>query len=154
MTSQPLPDGIVEVVETLAGAYQQDVRAGRHVLTADEPANVGGDDAGPGPYDYLLAALGACTSMTVRMYANRKGIKLRRVAVRLSHRKVHAQDCADCETKAGDIEEISRVIRFEGDLDETTRAKLLEIANKCPVHRTLTGEIKVRTTLDPVGAAA
>jgi putative redox protein len=154
MTLQPLPDGTVEVVETLSGTYQQEVRAGRHVLTADEPANVGGDDAGPGPYDYLLAALGACTSMTVRMYANRKGIKLTRVAVRLSHRKVHAQDCADCETRAGDIAEITRVIRFEGDLDEATRAKLLDIANKCPVHRTLTGEIKLRTSLDPAGAGA
>jgi len=142
-----LPPGVVEVVETLTGTYTQDVHTGRHILTADEPTDVGGDDRGPGPYEYLLAGLGVCTSMTVRMYAKRKGIKLDRISVRLSHKKVHAEDCADCDTKPVDIDLIERNISFEGDLDNETRAKLLEIANKCPVHRTLTGKIEVRTQL-------
>ncbi|MCB2107964.1 MAG: OsmC family protein [Rhodobacteraceae bacterium] len=149
--NEALPDSVVEVVESLEGTYSQNVRAGRHVLTADEPLDVGGNDLGPGPYEYLLAGLGACTSMTVRMYANRKGIKLKRVRVRLAHRKVHATDCADCETKEGLVDEIEREIAFEGELDETITAKLIEIANKCPVHRTLSGEIKIRTKHVPAG---
>jgi putative redox protein len=142
-----LPPGVVEVSETRIGHLAQRVRAGRHVLLAGEPIAVGGDDAGPGPYDYLLAALGACTSMTMRLYAERKGIAAERFSIRLSHRRIHAEDCADCETKAGTIGEIVRDIAIEGDLPEPVRARLMEIADKCPVHQTLTHEIKVRSRL-------
>src|SRR5690349_17333172 len=98
----------VDVEETLSGRYVNSLRAGRHAYTADEPAAAGGNDAGPGPYELLLMALGACTSMTVRMYAERKQLPLTRVRVRLQHQKVHAQDCADCATKEGSIDEIQR----------------------------------------------
>jgi uncharacterized OsmC-like protein len=142
-----LPRGVVEVSETRTGHLAQRVRAGTHVLLAGEPVAVGGDDAGPGPYDYLLAALGACTSMTMRPYAERKGIAAQRFSIRLSHRRVHADDCADCETKVGNVGEIARDISIEGDLPEPVRARLMEIADKCPVHQTLTHEIKVRSRL-------
>jgi putative redox protein len=117
------------------------------VLHADEPASFGGDDSGPGPYELLLAGLGACTSMTVRMYAERKGLPLARVEVRLEHDKIHARDCEDCETREGKLDEIRREVTIEGDLDAAQRQRLLEIADKCPVHRTLTSEIKIRTRL-------
>jgi putative redox protein len=142
-----LPPGTVEVRETLTGPLAQRVLAGRHVFMAGEPVEVGGDDAGPGPYDYLLAALGACTSMTMRLYADRKGLAAERFSVRLSHRKVHAQDCADCETKEGNIGEITRDITIEGDIPEAARTRLMEIADRCPVHETLTHEIKIRSRL-------
>jgi uncharacterized OsmC-like protein/alpha/beta superfamily hydrolase len=144
-----LPQGTVEVSETLAGPLAQRVRAGRHVLLAGEPVAQGGDDAGPGPYDYLLAALGACTSMTMRLYAERKSIAVERFSVRLSHRRIHAEDCADCETKEGNIGEITRDITIEGDIPEAARARLMEIADRCPVHETLTHEIKIRSRLVP-----
>jgi putative redox protein len=121
---------------------------------ADEPIAAGGDDIGPGPYDYLLAALGACTSMTMRLYAERKGIPAERFSVRLSHRKVHAQDCADCETRDGRIDEITREISIEGDLPEAARDRLMEIADKCPVHQTLTHEVKIRSRLVGPGSRA
>ena len=145
--SATLPPGTVEVRETRTGPLAQRVLAGRHVLMAGEPVEAGGDDAGPGPYDYLLAALGACTSMTMRLYADRKGLAAERFSVRLSHRRVHAQDCADCETKQGNIGEITRDITIEGDIPEAARARLMEIADKCPVHETLTHEIKIRSRL-------
>jgi len=132
-TDRPLPPGLVEVSETRAGRYVQTVRAGRHLLVADEPVTVDGNDTGPGPYDYLLAALGACTSMTLRMYAERKGVAVERFSVRLSYRKIHGQDCADCETKEGDVGEITREISIKGDLPETVRQRLMDIADKCPV---------------------
>jgi putative redox protein len=144
-----LPPGIVEVRETRTGPLAQRVSAGRHVLMAGEPVAAGGDDAGPGPYDYLLAALGACTSMTMRLYADRKGLAVERFSVRLSHRRVHAEDCADCETKEGNIGEITCDIAIEGDIPEAARARLMEIAEKCPVHQTLTHEIKIRSRLAP-----
>jgi uncharacterized OsmC-like protein/alpha/beta superfamily hydrolase len=144
-----LPPGVVDVRETRTGPLAQQVRAGRHVLMAGEPIAVGGDDAGPGPYDYLLAALGACTSMTMRLYAERKGITAQRFSVRLSHRRIHAEDCADCETKEGNIGEITRDIMIEGDVSEAARARLMEIADRCPVHETLTHEIKIRSRLMP-----
>jgi uncharacterized OsmC-like protein/alpha/beta superfamily hydrolase len=144
---EALPQGVVEVRETRSGHLTQRVRAGRHVLLADEPVAVGGDDAGPGPYDYLLTALGACTSMTMRLYAERKGIAAGRIAVRLAHRRVHAEDCADCETTQGNIGEITCDIAIEGDVSEADRARLLAIADRCPVHTTLTHEIKIRTRL-------
>jgi putative redox protein len=143
----PLEAGLVEVSETGAGHYVNTVRAGRHVLTADEPTSVGGSDAGPGPYDYLLGALGACTSITLRMYADRKKMPLTRVTVRLTQKKVHAEDCADCENKQGQITEITREIRLEGDLTQEQRTQLMGIANRCPVHNTLTNVIKVRSQL-------
>jgi putative redox protein len=142
-----LPEGVVEVSETRSGRFLQRVRAGRHTLVADEPVAVGGNDAGPGPYDYLLAALGACTSMTLRLYAERKGINAERFSIRLAHRRIHAEDCADCDTREGNIGEITRDITIEGDVPETARARLMEIADRCPVHETLIHEIKIRSRL-------
>lgn len=135
----------VIVTETRNGLFQQSIQAGRHRLMADEPESVGGLDTGANPYDFLLAGLGACTAMTVRLYAQRKSLLLERVTVRLNHNKIHAEDCAACETKEGMLDRIDRTIRFEGELDSSQRAKLLEIADKCPVHRTLTSEVEIRT---------
>lgn len=145
---------IVEVEETLTGRYMQTTRTGRHAFTADEPVDVGGNDAGPGPYEYLLMGLGACTSMTLRMYAELKKIPLQRVHVKLSHRKIHAEDCADCGTREGKVDEITREIELHGELTAEQRQRLLEIANKCPVHRTLTSEIKIRSSLVEPSASA
>ncbi len=139
--------GTVVVEETGEGPYAQRIAAGRHMLRADEPEDVGGLDSGPGPYDLLLAGLGACTSMTLRMYANRKGWPLEHVSVTLAHDKIHAQDCADCETKAGRVDRITRRLAVAGALDADQRAKLLEIADKCPVHRTLTSEVSIVTEM-------
>ena len=139
--------GTVVVQETGAGRFTQRILASGHALSADEPASVGGDNSGPTPYDLLLAGLGACTSMTLRIYAARNLLPLERVTVTLKHDKIHAEDCADCETKAGRIDHIVRQIQVEGTLDEAQRAKLLEIADKCPVHRTLESEVKIETRL-------
>jgi uncharacterized OsmC-like protein/fermentation-respiration switch protein FrsA (DUF1100 family) len=138
-------DNNVIVSETRRGRFEQDISIGRHRLIADEPVSAGGLDSGPNPYDLLLAGLGACTSMTLRLYAERKSLPLDRVSVRLSHSKVHAADCESCETKEGMIDRIERVVTLEGKLDDDQRARLLEIADKCPVHRTLTSEIEIRT---------
>jgi putative redox protein len=143
----PTTETFVDVEETLTGRYMQTARTGRHALTLDEPETAGGNDAGPGPYELVLMGLGACTAMTLRMYAEMKGLPLARVRVRLSHRKIHAEDCSDCETQEGKVDEIIREITLEGDLSDEGRTRLLEIANRCPVHRTLSSEIKVRTTL-------
>jgi putative redox protein len=140
--------GKVVVRETREGLFTQLVTAGPHLLRADEPVDSGGLGSGPSPYDLVLAGLGACTSMTVRMYADRKKLPLERVTVELRHDKIHAQDCAECETKEGKLDRIERVVRLEGALDEAMRAKLLEIANKCPVHRTLHSEVTVPTRLE------
>ena len=139
--------GLVAVMETREGKFTQEVRVGKHRLRADEPVAAGGTDTGLSPYDLLLAGLGACTSMTIRMYADLKQIPLEKITVRLKHDKVHAQDCAECETKEGKIDRIDREIELAGSLDEAQRAKLLEIANKCPVHRTLHSEIWIPTQL-------
>jgi putative redox protein len=139
----------VLVRETHRGKFQQEVIVGRHRLLADEPVTVGGMDSGPGPYDLLLAGLGACTSMTLRLYAERKQLPLKQTTVRLRHDKIHAADCAECETKEGMIDRIERAITLEGDLDAEQRARLMEIADKCPVHRTLTSEIDIRTVEKP-----
>ncbi|MBB3063397.1 OsmC family protein [Microbulbifer rhizosphaerae] len=144
--SGPTPT-VVSVKETLEGKFIQDMHSGPHQLVADEPEDAGGDNKGPSPYEYVLMGLGACTSMTVRMYAERKEIPLERVLVVLSHRKVHAKDCEDCESKDGKIDEIIREITLEGPLTGEQRERLLGIANRCPVHQTLTSEIKVRTRL-------
>jgi uncharacterized OsmC-like protein/pimeloyl-ACP methyl ester carboxylesterase len=135
----------VVVRETRNSKLQQTISTGPHHLLADEPASAGGEDTGPGPYDFLLAGLGACTSMTMRMYADRKSLPLERVTVTLKHQKIHAQDCAECETKEGMLDQIDRVIAMEGTLDADQRKKLMEIADKCPVHRTLTSEIRIVT---------
>jgi uncharacterized OsmC-like protein/alpha-beta hydrolase superfamily lysophospholipase len=137
----------VRVVEAGHGKFAQDVFAGRHRLRADEPESAGGMDSGPSPYDLLVAALGACTAMTIRVYAEHKNLPLERVTVDLAHDKVYAADCAECETREGRIDRIERVISLEGDLDQAQRAKLLEIANKCPVHRTLQSEVSMPTRL-------
>jgi putative redox protein len=142
----PVP-GKVLVQETREGKFSQRVVAGQHVIRADEPASAGGNDGGLSPYDLLLAGLGACTSMTMRMYADLKGFPLERATVELRHDKIHAADCADCETKEGKVDRIERLIRLEGPLSEEQRAKLLEISNKCPVHRTLHAEINIPTHL-------
>jgi putative redox protein len=139
--------GTVAVQETRASKFLQIVRAGRHVLRADEPEAFGGTDGGPSPYDLLLTSLGACTSMTIRTYADLKQLPLEKVTVRLKHEKIHAQDCAECETRDGRIDKIEREIELTGTLSAAQRAKLLEIANKCPVHRTLHSEIYIPTSL-------
>ena len=140
------PEGTVTVTETGTGTYMQRIIAGRHQLVADEPMPTG-DDQGPTPYDLLLAALGSCTSMTVRMYADRKGWKLEQVQVTLRHKRIHAQDCADCETQAGWVSHIDRDIELTGDLDDDQRQQLLHIAERCPVHQTLTSEVDIATSL-------
>lgn len=140
-------EGEVVVAERGTGKFAQVVRvADRHALLADEPLGIG-DDTGPAPYDLLLAALGTCTSMTIRMYAERKGWPLEDVAVRLSHSKVHADDCAECESGSGKVDVIERELVIEGPLDAEQRAKLLEIADKCPVHRSLHDETHITTEL-------
>jgi putative redox protein len=141
------PPGTVTVAETGRGKFMQEVRVGSHRLIADEPASYGGDDAGPSPYDLLVAALGACTAMTVRLYGDAKQLPLEHVAVRLRHDKVHAKDCAECETKDGKIDRIEREIELVGELDDAQRARLVEIANRCPVHRTLQSEVWIPTRL-------
>jgi uncharacterized OsmC-like protein/fermentation-respiration switch protein FrsA (DUF1100 family) len=142
-----LPDdaNTVLVRETGGGRFQQEVKVRAHRFLADEPVAVGGLDSGPGPYDLVLAGLGACTAMTVRLYAERKALPLERVSVRLSHAKIHAVDCEYCETKEGVIDRIERAITLRGDLDAAQRGRLMEIADKCPVHRTLTSEVDIRT---------
>ena len=139
--------GVVTVSETREGPFTQAITVGRHSLRADEPASVGGGDSGPSPYDFLLAGLGACTSMTLRMYADQKRWPLERITVHLKHEKIHVQDCSECETREGRIDRIERELEITGDLDETRRARLLEIANKCPVHRTLHSEVIIPTRL-------
>jgi uncharacterized OsmC-like protein/pimeloyl-ACP methyl ester carboxylesterase len=140
---QPL-QGVL-VAETRNGKFEQSIVAGPHRYHADEPVSVGGNGSGPSPYEYLLAALGACTSMTIRLYADLKKIPLRHVSVHLAHDKIHAVDCEHCESKEGKIDRIERAVTLDGDLSAEQRAKLLEIADKCPVHRTLHSEIDIRT---------
>lgn len=139
-----MPDPHV-IVRGPASAFAQEIVVGRHRLTADEPIEAGGEDTGPSPYDLLLAALGSCTSMTVSLYARTKKWPLENVTVNLWHSKIYASDCRDCETKEGRIDRIEREIHFEGTLDEQQRQRLLQIADKCPVHRTLKSEIDIQT---------
>jgi len=128
--------------------FTQEVLTDRHDLIADEPVRVGGADAGPSPYEFLLAGLGACTAMTLRMYASRKKLALEHVEVRLEHDRIHAEDCAECETREGKLDRIRRRVRLQGDLSAQERTRLLEIADRCPVHRTLHSEIEVLTSDD------
>jgi putative redox protein len=136
----------VVVSSTGNGAFEQMLLNGRHTLLADEPKAVGGNDIGPGPYELLLMSLGSCTSMTMQMYASRKKWPLAQVVVRLRHAKVYAEDCTDCEKPTAKIDRIEREIEVIGTLDSEQRSRLLEIANQCPVHRTLSSRIDIRTT--------
>jgi putative redox protein len=140
--NSPSPGDVV--VHGNASGFLQDVVVGAHHLQADEPVNFGGGDAGPGPYDYLLVGLGVCTSMTVGLYARRKQWPLEDIAVSLRHSRIHAKDCEECETKQGMLDRIDVAIQLTGPLTPEQRAKLMEIAGKCPVHRTLKSEINIR----------
>ncbi len=138
------PEGVTRVSEADPDGFLQDIMAGPHHLQADEPAGHGGSDRGPSPYGLLAAGLGACTTMTIRMYARRKKWPLDHVAVDVTHAKVHAEDCADCE-KGHKIDRFRRLIRLEGDLDAEQRARLMQIADRCPVHRTLEARAEIET---------
>ena len=142
------PEGIVRVAEADPNGFLQDVSAGpRHHILADEPESYGGSDLGMTPYQLLAAGLGACTAMTIRMYARRKGLALTHVSVDVTHDKIHASDCATCTQEEGRIDHLRRIIRLEGELTDADRGKLLEIADKCPVHRTLEAGAHVTTEL-------
>jgi putative redox protein len=127
-----------------ADSFKQEIVAGKHRLVADEPLSAGGGDAGPDPYDYLLASLGVCTSMTVGFYARRNRWPLRNVTVSLWHSRIHAKDCEECETKEGMLDRIDVEIEMTGSLNAEQHKRLMEMAAKCPVHRTLTSEINIR----------
>ena len=148
--NKPAPAGasaagdVVVIGEPDAGLAQA-IDAGGHALRVDEPVSSGGKDEGPSPYGFLLAALGTCTSITLRLYARQKNWPLGRVTVRLRHEKMHAQDCAECETKEGKLDRIEREISLEGELSDEQRGRLMQIADRCPVHRTLTSEIQIVT---------
>lgn len=137
----------VIVRESGQGKYSQEVIVGKHIFTADEPIADQGNDLGPSPYDLLLAALGACTSMTLRLYADLKQLPLENIIVKLTHKKIHREDCINCEDNNSKIDHIDRHIKLQGKLSEEQCQKLLEIANKCPVHRTLTTETSITTKL-------
>jgi putative redox protein len=144
MTTQGDKQTAHVVVRGGAENFQQEITAGKHHFVADEPTNVGGGDAGPDPYDYLLASLGVCTSMTIGLYARRNHLPLENVAVSLWHSRVHARDCEECETEDGIVDRIDVEVELTGSLTAEQHAKLMEIAAKCPVHRTLTSEINIR----------
>src|SRR6195256_7026463 len=133
------------IVRGGATGFAQEIEIASHRLKGDEPVAFGGTDTGPSPYDFLLAALGTCTSMTISLYARRKGWPLENVTVSLHHSKIHAADCADCETKVGKIDRIERDIQLAGSLTTEQRSKVMEIADRCPVHQTLTSEINIKT---------
>lgn len=139
--------GAVIVASVNDHPFEQIMLDGRHLLHADEPVAVGGGDAGPGPYELLLMALGSCTSMTIRLYAARRKWPVDQVVVRLRHERVHTEDCANCEDPMTMLERIERTIEIIGPLDDAQRDRLLEIADKCPIHRTLQSKIDIRTVL-------
>jgi uncharacterized OsmC-like protein len=141
------------MVNTGLVRYAQNISVGPHLLQADEPRDSAANDVGPNPYELLLSALGACTSMTLCMYAERKQWPLRGVQVRLTHSKIYAEDCVACHTKRGKLDQIDAEISLIGDLSEDQRQRLMEVADRCPVHRTLVSEIQIRTTLTVAGAA-
>lgn len=137
---------VTEITVSSENGLAQEIVSRTHRWRADEPAPLG-TDTGPSPYELLLGSLGACTSMTLRLYAQRKGIDLRRITVRLQHYRIHAEDCRDCETKSGFLDRIDRQIELTGSLDEVQRVRMLEIAERCPVHRTLKSEINIQTSM-------
>jgi len=143
-TTEQTEPGHVIVHGTAAG-FAQEVEVGPHEIYADEPVAFGGTDSGPSPYDLLLAALGSCTSMTIGFYARKRRWPLEKITVSLRHSRIHAADCEECETKEGKIDRIELDIHLTGSLTDEQRAKLMEIADKCPVHQTLTSEINIRT---------
>lgn len=145
-TAPAVKKGQVIIVEQNR-QFTRRVYSEKHQLIADEPLSVGGTDLGPNPYELLLAALGTCTSMTIRMYANRKNINLDNVEITLSHDRIHAEDCTECESKTGFVDKIDKTIKFQGDLSDIEQQRLLEIADKCPVHKTLMNEIFIQTKL-------
>lgn len=136
----------IVTVETATGKFQQRVSMGQHELLADEPLSFGGTDTGPSPYDYLLTALGTCTSMTIKMYADKKGIPLESVHIELEHSREHVADCDGCSNEDNRIDVIDRSISLRGGLSDEQRGKLMEIADKCPVHRTLENRIDIHST--------
>ena len=140
--TESLPADVV--VRGNATGFLQEVVSGKHHLRADEPESYGGGDAAPGPYDYLLIGLGVCTSMTIGLYARRKQLPLENITVSLRHSRIHAEDCEDCETKKGMLDRIDLAVELTGPLSQEQHAKLMEIAGKCPVHRTLKSEIQIR----------
>jgi uncharacterized OsmC-like protein len=142
------------VVRAGADNFKQEIIVDKHRLTADEPVSAGGGDAGPDPYDYLLASLGVCTSMTVGLYARRKKLPLEKITVSLWHSRIYAMDCEECETKEGMLDRIDVEVELTGSLSEEQHAKLMEIAAKCPVHRTLTSEINIRLRAAPTTTAS
>jgi uncharacterized OsmC-like protein len=144
MATQTAKEAPHIVVRGAAKNFQQEVTAGKHHFIADEPVNVGGGDAGPDPYDYLLASLGVCTSMTVGLYARRNKWPLENVTVSLWHLRIHARDCEECQTRDGMLDRIDVEVELTGSLTAEQHAKLMEIAAKCPVHKTLTSEINIR----------
>ena len=144
MTAQSDKEAPHIVVRGGAGNFRQEVTAGKHHLAADEPVNVGGGDAGPDPYDYLLTSLGVCTSMTVGFYARRNKWPLEHVTVSLWHSRIHAKDCEECQTKDGMLDRIDVEVELTGSLTAEQHAKLMDVASKCPVHKTLTSEINIR----------
>ncbi len=147
MSEAEIEAGLVLVRETRAGKFQQEILTGGHHLLSDEPVKLGGLDSGPGPYDFLLAGLGACTSMTIRLYADFKKMPLQNVSVRLSHEKrIHTKDCEDCDAKVTKVDHIERAISLEGPLSAEQRERLMEIGDKCPVHQTLSSKIDISTT--------
>lgn len=147
MPEQPTQEPRTVVVEGPTTGFRSEVEVAGHRFTVDEPVPVGGSDAGPSPYEMLLAALGSCTAMTLRLYADRRKWPLERAVVKLRHHKVHAKDCVDCETKPTKMDVVDRVLVLHGPLDDAQRAKLVEIAERCPVHQTLGSAIQVNTTL-------
>jgi uncharacterized OsmC-like protein len=133
------------IVRGTAADFAQKIEIGSNHINADEPVAFGGTDSGSSPYDLLLAALGACTSMTIGLYARKRGWRLDNITVSLRHSKIHARDCEECETKEGRIDRIELEVHLDGALTDEQRAKLMEIAEKCPVHQTLTSEINIKS---------
>ena len=154
MTTQSSNKTADVIVRGDARSFRQEIVTGKHRLRADEPVSAGGGDTGPDPYDYLLAALGVCTSMTVGLYARRKQIPLENITVSLRHSRIYAKDCEECETKEGMLDRIDVEVELTGSLSEAQHAKLMEIAAKCPVHRTLTSEINIRLRPAPKANAS
>ncbi len=136
-----------EVIVKFISNYQHEAKTSQHTITIDESKEVGGDGKGPDPYDMLLSALGGCTAMTIMMYARRKGWPVEGIQVKLNHEKIHAQDCDECDTQEGKLDQITKTIFLRGDLTQEQKERLLEIADRCPVNKTLTTECRVRGKL-------